>query len=70
MLTADVNLVEAEQDTPAGHGEAEAQFRTEAGKQQHLIDLLLHHGVIGARQYLVANDLSLSIEGRLQQQVA
>ncbi len=48
-LSVDVNFTEAQEDVAAGHGQSEAQFRPELGKQQHLVDLMLNGGIVRPR---------------------
>src|SRR4051812_35452581 len=65
---ADVNGAEAEDDVAAGGGPAEAEHGTEAGEEQHLIELVPKIRASGTRQNLIANHLAVGIDGYIEKQ--
>ncbi len=65
---ADVDRAEAEDDVAAGGGPAEAEHRTEAGEEQHLIELVPKIRASGTRQNLIADHLAVGIDGYIEKQ--
>ena len=68
--SVDVNFTEAQKNMAASHGQSEAQFRPELGKQQHLVDLVLNGGIVGPRENFIEHHLPLRIHRRFEQQRA
>src|SRR5713226_6311260 len=63
QLAADTDGAEAENDVAAAGGPAETHHGTEAGKDEHLVELVTKIGAARARENLIVNHLALGVDG-------
>src|ERR1700683_673695 len=67
-LPVDVDFAKANQNLAAVSRTPEAELRTKARKQQNLINLMPHRGIVRTGQNVVGHNLSLSIQRGLKHQ--
>ncbi len=65
-LTADANLAEAQEDTPAIHRPAEIHLRPKAREHEELVDLMMDVGAFRAGKDFVIDHFSLGVQRRFQ----
>ena len=67
-LSLYANFAETEHHAATGSWAAKTHLRAEARKQENLVELTAHGGIIGAGKNVVVDDAALRIQGRFHQQ--